>query len=52
MVLWIPTRTFRSNTKKYVLFIIRDYNTKGGSKEIPEVIGMFGLEVQNEVGKG
>ena len=34
-----------------MLFIIRDYNTKGGSKEIPGVTGMFGLGVQKEAGQ-
>ena len=35
-------------TKKYVLFIIRDWNAKVGSQEIPRIIGKFGLVVQNE----
>ena len=39
-------------TKKDVLFIIRDWNTKVGSQEIPGVTGKFGLGVQNEEGKG
>ena len=30
------------------LFIIGDWNTKGGSQEIPAVTGKFGLGVQNE----
>ena len=34
--------------KKDVLFIIRDWNAKVGSQEIPEVTGKFGLGVQNE----
>ena len=34
--------------KKYVLFIIGDWNAKVGSREIPEVTGKFGLGVQNE----
>ena len=38
--------------KKDVLFIIGDWNAKGGSQEIPGIIGKFGLGVQNEVGKG
>ena len=33
---------------KDVLFIIGDWNAKGGSQEIPGVTGKFGLEVQNE----
>ena len=36
---------------KDVLFIIRDWNAKVGSQEIPGVIGKFGLGVQNEVGQ-
>ena len=34
--------------KKYVLFIIGDWNAKVGSQETPEVTGKFGLGVQNE----
>ena len=34
--------------KKYVLFIIGDWNTKVGSQETPGVTGKFGLEVQNK----
>ena len=34
--------------KKDVLFIIRDWNAKVGSQEIPEVTGKFDLGVQNE----
>ena len=37
--------------KKYVLFIIGDWNVKVGSQEIPRVTGQFGLRVQNEAGK-
>ena len=37
--------------KKYVLFIIGDWNAKVGSQEIPEVTGKFGLGVQNEGGQ-
>ena len=33
---------------KDVLFIIRDWNAKVGSQEIPGVTGKFGLGVQNE----
>ena len=36
--------------KKYVLFIIGDWNTKVGSQEIPGVISKFGLGVQTEAG--
>ena len=34
--------------KKDVLFIIGEWNAKGGSQEIPGVTGKFGLGVQNE----
>ena len=51
MVLWRPTRPSRTNTKKDILFIIRDWNAKVGSQEIPEVTGKFGLRVQNEAGQ-
>ena len=37
-------------SKKYVLFILGDSNTKVGSQEIPGVTGKFGLGVQNEAG--
>ena len=51
MVRWRPTRPSRTNTKKDVLFIIGDWNTKVGSQEIPGVTGNFGLGVQNEAGQ-
>ena len=38
--------------KKDIIFIIRDWNEKVGSQEIPGVMGKFGLGVQNEEGKG
>ena len=37
--------------KKDVLFIIRDWNAKVGSQEIPGITGKFGLGVQNEAGQ-
>ena len=37
--------------EKDVLFIIRDWNAKEGSQEIPEITGKFGLGVQNEAGQ-
>ena len=36
---------------KDVLFIIRDWNAKVESQEIPGVTGKFGLGVQNEAGQ-
>ena len=40
---------FRTKTKKNVLFIIRDWNAKVGSQEIPGVTGRLGLGVQNDI---
>ena len=37
--------------KTDVLFIIRDWNAKVGSQEIPGVTGKFGLGEQNEAGE-
>ena len=45
------TRPSRTNTKKDTLFIIRYWNAKVGSQEIPGVTGKFVLGVQNEAGE-
>ena len=37
--------------KKDVLFSTGDWNAKVGSQETPEVIGKFGMGVQNEAGQ-
>ena len=37
--------------KRDVLFIIRDWNAKVGSQEIPGITGKFILRVQNETGQ-
>ena len=37
--------------KKYVLFIIGDWNAKVGSQETPGVTGKFGLGMRNEAGQ-
>ena len=37
--------------KKYVLFIIGDWDAKVGSQEIPGITGKFGLGVQKEAGQ-
>ena len=37
--------------KKDVLFIIRDWNAKVGSQEIPGATGKFGIGVQKEAGQ-
>ena len=47
----MSTRTSRTKKKKDVLFIIGDWNSKGGSQEIPGVTGKFGLGVQKEAGQ-
>ena len=45
-------KTFlNKHPKKDVMFIIGDWNAKVGSKEIPGVIGKFGLGVQNKAGQ-
>ena len=51
MVLWRPTRPFRTTLKKDVVFIIADWNAKVGSQETPGVTGEFGLRMQNEAGQ-
>ena len=51
MVLWRPTRPFRTNTQKDVLFIIGDWNAKVGSQETPGETGKFGLGMRNEAGQ-
>ena len=38
-------------SKKDVLFIIGDWNTKVGSQETPGVTGKFGLGIQKEAGQ-
>ena len=38
--------------KKDILFIIRDWNAKVGSQDVPGVMGKSGLLEQNEVGTG
>ena len=51
MVLRRPTRPFRTNLPKDVLFIIGDWNAKVGSQETPAVTGKLGLGEQNEAGQ-
>ena len=51
MILSRPTRPFRTNTQKDVLFITGDWNAKVGSQETPGGTGKFGLEVRNEEGQ-
>ena len=47
-VLWRPTTPLGNNTKNEVLFIIGDWNAKGGIQEIPGIPGKFGRGEQNE----
>ena len=44
-------KTFQTNTKKEILFIIEDWNAKVENQEIPGVTDKFGLGVQNEAGQ-
>ena len=37
--------------KRYIPFIIGNWNVEEGSQEIPVVTGTFGLGVQNEAGQ-
>ena len=39
------------NTQKDLLFIIRDWNAKVGSQEIPGITDKFGIGVQTEAGQ-
>ena len=43
-------RPSRTNTQKDVHFMIKHWNAKVGSQEIPGVTGNFGLGAQNEAG--
>ena len=47
----LPDLLELTNTQKYVLFIIGDWNAKVGSQETPEVTGKFGLGIRNEAGQ-
>ena len=51
MVLWRPTRPFRTNTQKRCPFHHRGFESKIGSQEIPGVTVKFDLGVQNEGGQ-
>ena len=53
LISWLqsPSDLLELTSKKDVLFIIGDWNTKVRSQEIPGLIGKFGLEVQNEAGQ-
>ena len=51
MVLWRPTRPFKTNTPKDVLVTIGDWNVKVGNQETPGVTGKFGFGIRNEAGQ-
>ena len=52
MVLWRPTRRFRTTTpKKGVLLIIGNLNAKVENQETPGVTGKFFLGMRNEAGQ-
>ena len=51
MVLWRPTRPFRTNTQKRCPFHFRGLDAKVGSQETPGVTCKFGLGIQNEAGQ-
>ena len=51
MVLWRPTRPFRTNTQKRCPFHYRDWNAEVGSQETPGVTGKFGVGIRNETGQ-
>ena len=46
-----PQDLLEQTPKKYVLFIIGDWNAKVGHQEIPGVTGKFGFGIQNEAGQ-
>ena len=46
-----PQDLLELTPKKDVLFIIGDWNAKGGSQETPGVTGKFGLGIWNEAGQ-
>ena len=49
MKLTRPSRTITQ--KRDIFFIIKDWDAKVGSQEIPGVTGKFGFGVQNEAGQ-
>ena len=52
MVLRRPTRCFRTNIPKKVLFVIGDWNVKIRSQEIPGVTDKLALENRMKQDKG
>ena len=48
---WFYEELLELTPKIDVLFIIRDWNAKVGSQELPEVTGKFGFGIQNEAGQ-
>ena len=51
LVLWRPTRPYRTNTPNDVLFIIGDWHAKVESQEIPGVTGNLTLEYKMKQAK-
>ena len=51
MVLWRPTRPFRTNTQKRCPFHYRGLDAKVGSQATSGVTGKFGFGVKNEAGQ-
>ena len=51
MVLWRPTKPFRTNTQEKCPFHYRGLECKSGGQETPGGTGKFGLGVQNEAGQ-
>ena len=49
--MFLPSGACTGEEKRDILFIIRYWNAKVGSQEIPGVTGKFSLRVQNEVGQ-
>ena len=47
-----PQDLLELTPKKYILFIIGDWNAKVGSQEIPGIIGKLALEYRMKQGKG
>ena len=51
MVLWRPTRTFKTNTPQRCPFHYRGLECKAGSRETPGLTGKFGCGIWNEAGQ-
>ena len=49
-VLELTLKKKKKRKGKYVIFIIKNWNAKGGSQEISRIIGKFGLVVKMKQG--